>query len=327
MLLPPAAHGQTNDKVAAESLFEEGRSLVQAGKYAEACPKFASSQRLDPSAATLLNLASCYEKLGRSATAWATYKEAASAANAAGRGEYVATAQRHAEALSSRLARLTISVPQPVRGLQVSRDATRIDDAEWGGAIPIDSGTHTISATAPGYKDWASNVEVEHDGAQVSVTVPTLEALPPEAKPVAPPPATPGTPPEPIPVVVPAMRDDSMVGRGQRIAGIIVAASGIVGLGVGGAFAFVANSKYHDSLNNCMTGNPNLCDATGVAQRSDARTAGDAASVAVTVGAAAFLGGAILWLTAPSASSAGTSAGLRAGLAPTLGGAVVRGAW
>src|SRR5579872_6900411 len=113
----PAARAQApagmSDKVAAEALFEDGRRMVAAGNFADACPKFADSQRLDPSAGTLLNLASCYEKLGRTATAWATYREAASAANATGRTEYVQTAQRHAEALATNLARLTISVAAP----------------------------------------------------------------------------------------------------------------------------------------------------------------------------------------------------------------------
>src|SRR3984885_15543934 len=90
-------------KSVAEALFEEGRKLVADGNFAEACPKFADSQRLDPSPATLLNLASCYEKSGRTASAWATYREAASADSAAGRAEYITTAQRHAEALGPRL--------------------------------------------------------------------------------------------------------------------------------------------------------------------------------------------------------------------------------
>src|ERR1700733_5702276 len=91
-------------KIVAEALFEEGRKLVADGNFADACPKFADSQRLDPSPATLLNLASCYEKQGRSASAWVTYREAASAANAASRPDYVVAAQRHAEALAAHLA-------------------------------------------------------------------------------------------------------------------------------------------------------------------------------------------------------------------------------
>jgi hypothetical protein len=164
---PPATN-----KVAAEALFEDGRRLVAAGSFAEACPKFADSQRLDPSPGTLLNLASCYEKLGRSATAWATYREAASAANAAGRGEYLATAQRHAEALAPTLARVTVTVAEPMEGLQVLRDGVRVERAEWGAPIPIDPGTHSIEASAAGHKGWTSAFEVPKDGAQVSVSVP-----------------------------------------------------------------------------------------------------------------------------------------------------------
>src|SRR5580692_9399649 len=119
---PAKAQSAGSDKVTAEALFEDARKLVADRRYAEACPKFADSQRLDPSASTLLNLASCWEKAGRTATAWATYKEAASAANAAGRKDYVTAAERHAEALAPTLSRLTVNVPSPVDGIQVKRD-------------------------------------------------------------------------------------------------------------------------------------------------------------------------------------------------------------
>lgn len=310
-----------NDKVAAEALFEDGRRLAAAGNYADACPKFADSQRLDPSPGTLLNLASCYEKLGRSATAWATYKEAASAANAAGRSEYVATAQRHAEVLSPKLAHLTMQVPQPVEGLQITRDGVRIDRAEWGLAIPIDAGAHAVEASAPGHKPWSTSVDVPQDGAQASVTVPALEALPVEATPtpVPPPPVTPPVnPPQPV---------DTSTGGVQRAIGAIIGAAGIAGLGLGTVFAVIAKNKYNDSLPNCRPDDPNTCNSTGVSTRNDARDAGNVASIALGVGAAALVGGAVIWLTAPHAGSPPASGSARIGIAPALGGAVLQGAW
>src|SRR5437899_11188432 len=77
--------------VAAEALFEQGRELMTAQKFSDACPKFADSQKLDPKSSTLLNLANCYEKAGRSATAWATYREAAALAKNEGHEDYFAT--------------------------------------------------------------------------------------------------------------------------------------------------------------------------------------------------------------------------------------------
>src|SRR5260370_34951603 len=134
------AHAQSpgNSKVPAEGLSENGRQLVAAGKYAEACPKFADSQRLDPSTATLLNLASCWEKLGHTATAWATYREAQSAAHAAGRMDYLTTAERHANALAPKLARIPIRVPD-ADGSRIERDGGVVERAEWGRGLPVDT--------------------------------------------------------------------------------------------------------------------------------------------------------------------------------------------
>jgi hypothetical protein len=66
--------------------------------------------------------------------------------------------------------------------------------------------------------------------------------------------------------------------------------------------------------------NPNVCNATGLSQRNDARTQGDYATVAVGIGLAALAGGAALWLTAPRAPAA-------VALVPGLGGASLQGEW
>jgi hypothetical protein len=324
LALPGFVHAQPSDtsgKVAAEALFEQARSLMTDGKFADACPKFADSQRLDPSPGTLLNLANCYEKLGRTASAWATYREAASAANAAGRADYVASAQRHADALAPRLAKLTTTVTQPVDGLQIKRDGVEVARAEWGVPIPIDSGSHNVEASAPGHKPWSQSVDVAQDGAQVSVAVPPLDVAPVEATPPAGPAPAPAPPPGP-----PA--PDPATGNGQRVAGLVVGVAGVVGLGLSGLFAGLAKGKYNDSLTNCPT-SPNVCSQTGVDQRNTALSDGNVASVAFAAGAALVVSGVIVYFTAPRAPSS-TPTG-RLGVSPLVGantgGALLQGSW
>ncbi|MEO8877348.1 MAG: hypothetical protein ABI461_17265, partial [Polyangiaceae bacterium] len=73
-----------SDLAAAEALFEDGRKSMDANDFAAACPKLEESERLAPAVGTLLNLGICYEKSHRTASAWATFKEATSAARASG---------------------------------------------------------------------------------------------------------------------------------------------------------------------------------------------------------------------------------------------------
>jgi len=325
VLATGAAHAQqpeSNGKVAAEALFEQARSMMTEGKFADACPKFADSQRLDPSPGTLLNLASCYEKLGRTASAWATYREAASAANAAGRADYVASAQRHAEALAPKLAKLTTTVTQPVDGLSIKRDGVEVAHAEWGVPIPIDAGSHTLEASAPGHKPWSQAVSVAQDGAQVSVAVPPLDVAPVDTTQPPVPAPTPAPAPQPQPPL------DASTGNGQRLAGIVVGSAGVVGLGLSGLFALLAKGKYNDSLNNCPI-SPTVCNQTGVDQRNTALTDGNVASVALAAGAALLVGGGIIYFTAPRASSSTPSGSLRVSplVGASTGGALLQGSW
>jgi serine/threonine-protein kinase len=319
-----AQSGSASDKVTAEALFEDGRKLMAEGRYADACARFGGSQRLDPSPSTLLNLASCWEKLGRSATAWATYREAASAANASGRKDYVSTAQRHADGLEPKLARMTVNVAQPVEGMRVQRDGLVVDRAEWGVAIPIDTGPHTIAADAPGYARWESTVDVARDGANVATTVPPLQALPQAPIPAQVPAASAALAPEvlrPEPV-----GSNESAPAAQLTVGWIIGGAGVAGLAVGAIFAVNAKNTFEDSLHHCEATNQNLCDSTGVAKRGDARSAGDAATVAFGLGAAALVAGGVLWLTAPRPThESGKPIALSVGA--TLGGMAMRGAW
>jgi hypothetical protein len=325
MVASATAQAQTSStgKVTAEALFEDGRRLMTEGKYADACPKFAASERLDPSTATLLNLASCYERQGRTATAWATYKEAASAANAVGRNDYLTAAERHASALEPNLARLTLNVEEPIEGFHLERDGVAVDRAEWGIAIPVDPGPHLVAATASGHKSWSSTVAVTQSGAQVTLVVPALAALPVEAS----------GPPTVAPVALAAVdgfqssteSDRHHGSSAQTAIAWVIGGVGVAGLVVGTGFAVSAKNKYNATLLECEPVNPTLCTAQGVSGRNDARSQGDVATLAFGLGAAAIVAGAVLWLTAPPTES--SKPGVSLGVAPTLGGALLEGSW
>jgi hypothetical protein len=322
------AAAQSN-KVAAEALFEEARRLVADGNPAEACPKFADSQRLDPTPGTLLNLASCYEKLGRSATAWATYKEAASLASATGRGDLVTTAMRHAEGLSPRLSRLTLLAPSAPEGLQIVRDGVLTAPAERGMAIPVDPGKHTIEARAPRKKPWSGTVDVADGAASEKLVIPVLDD--------APAPVESSSRVDAASTTSVSSADTSQAASSapglapQRMVALGSLGVAVVGLGVGTAFAVTAHSKYETSLASCPN-DKNLCSSQGVATRDDARAAGNVATVAFGVGAVALVTAAGLWFLAPSqrpqtAASTMRTSSLQLRVTPTVGGAMVGGQW
>ena len=76
LAIAPHAHAQSSsDKAAAESLFDDARALVTAGKFADACAKLEASLKLYSSINTEYHLADCYEKLGKMASAWIDFQE------------------------------------------------------------------------------------------------------------------------------------------------------------------------------------------------------------------------------------------------------------
>ena len=119
----PAWAQDASGKAAAEALFESGVQLMKAGRFSEACPKLETSQRVDPAVGTLLYLAECYEKLGRTASAWATFREAESLARGSNQADRARTAQARAQKLEPELSYLTVNVAAEakVEGLVVRR--------------------------------------------------------------------------------------------------------------------------------------------------------------------------------------------------------------
>jgi len=171
------ARAQAGNAALAESLFREGKRLSSEKKFAEACPKFAESYKLDPGLGTLLNLATCHESEGKPATAWAEFSEAAARAKREGDNDRAQLAEERVRVLEPKLAHVSIALAPgaAVPGLVVKFDGRELSSAALGLQIPIDPGKHVLEASAPGKQTSAQSFDAPSTPSTLAVTVPVLK--------------------------------------------------------------------------------------------------------------------------------------------------------
>jgi hypothetical protein len=281
------------DQALAQSLFDEAVRLMEQSRYAEACPKLAESQRLDPGGGTLLNLGLCREKEGKLATAWTIYNDALSQAIKDKRQDREMTARERIAVIGPNLAKFVIEVDPAtakLEGLEVTLDGARVGRAAWGLATPIDAGAHTVAVGALGKRPWQTPLEVKKDGDQVRVSVPALQDAP---KPTVEGPTT------------------QAGGNGTRTAAFVVGGVGAAALVVGSIGGVMAIVKRGDSNAECPG---NQCTVKGVALNEDAKTFAWVANIGVGVGVVALGAATIMWFVGKPQSSP-----TAARLVPTVG--------
>jgi len=298
------AEASAAQKAAAESLFDDGLKAMKSGRFVDACPKLEESERIDPGIGTLLYLGECYEKTGRTASAWATFREAASSAQARGESDRARIAAARADRLQAGLSKLTVQVAPETRalpGLRITRDNTVVESSLFGIAIPVDPGKYHLVASADAYEPFEADVEVGTSADSKAVAVPALK---PSAKassvvpaaatnaPAAVSPATTSTPNAAPPSPAPHEAGSN----GRRTAALVTGAIGVVGLGIGSYFGVRAISKNSNAESYCPRGD-RCDDPRGVSLTNDAKHAAVAANIAISVGAAFVVGGVVLYLT------------------------------
>jgi len=269
LLAPNAALAEDVANPRAQALFDKALEAARKGDLVAACPLFKASQDVEPRSGTLLNLATCYEKTWRTASAWATYRQAESSARREGRPQLEEEGRKKAELLEPRLVRLTVTVEaaQRVPGLVITVDGAKRPEIEWGLPIPIDPGEHTVTAEAPQRAAWSQTVTLTSDSR--ALTVPTLA---PE-KPVS------------------WWTTGRKVGVGVAGAG---AATAVVGLVVGA----MASSKYSSGEELCPPNQTTGC-RVGAKDRSDsAYGLATTSTVLVVAGAAVAAAGGVVVLVA-----------------------------
>jgi hypothetical protein len=303
-----AASAQAGDKASAEALFDQGVKLIN---FNDACPKLEESERFDPAVGTLLYLGECFERVGRTASAWATFREAASLANNSGQADRARIASNRAAEIEPKLSRLSVELSPDVAkipGVVVKRGNQRVDPSLYGTPLPVDPGDYRVDVTAPGYDNWSTPITVAGNGASASVRVPALlkSAEPPvSAAPSSPPPtgapAAPPTPSQQPPSPPPKLSLTT-----QQTLGLVIGGVGIVGAGLGAYFGIAAISKNSDAETHCPK--KGFCvDDAGIELTHQAQRDARASNIAFAVGGVLLATGAVLYLTGKRGTSDGVA--------------------
>jgi len=318
MLLPlltaslAQAEATPADKASAEALFNEGIALVRSGRVADGCAKFEGSQALDPTLGTELRLADCYERLEKTASAWALFKECQGLAHRRGELDREALARERAEALAARLSFLTIESSEPdLAGISIQRNDRPVPIASLGAKIPVDPGLQRIDVSAPDRVSWSTSVFVPAPSGSVHIKIPRL-ALAESPEPSTPP-ATTGAAEraaaaESAPAASLAPAPDrptaptARTGNAQRSVGVVATVVGAAGLLSGVGLGWYAKHENDASQSNrlCPQDHHNGCTAEGLELRSRAKSYAAASTITLAASGAVLATGIVLWSTAPS---------------------------
>ena len=263
----------------ADALFHQGEALLAANKVDAACAKFEASQAQENGLGTLLHLGDCYERAGRTASAWHAFLEAEAVASTKKDTERQQVAADRVAALEPKLSRVVFVVPTTSRvpGLTVQLGENTIPAGSWGSIIPVDAGVQHVTVSAKGHRSWALDLAVAREAHEYRVNVPTL---------------------------TPMAQPDNDRRNALRTAGVITGGAGIAGIGAGAVFSALSHNA--DDANTC---------ARGVIQCTPTRSTKsgymDASTVSFAVGGTLLATGITLWVLAPAPDNKEKNAPLR----------------
>lgn len=252
LLSRPARAADDSASALADSLFEEGKELLDSGRVAEACARLEESQRLAPGGGTLLVLGICRAREGRTATAWTVLKNALALARRSARNDRVELAERQMKELSPRLAYLVLVVHEASPGARavLTLDGVVIQRGGWDTPLMVDPGDHVLVISATGYDAQTLAVHVdEGERHQLDVPLPAPKVVggdAPTGKRVNASPAAHGR----SIGAVPKERDG--IGA-QRILALALAGTAVAELGLGAYFGVSAVRKEHRKKASCAS--------------------------------------------------------------------------
>lgn len=286
-LLSHSTTARCQDESIAEALFRDGRNAMKVGDMAKACAALSESERLDPSAGTLLNLAICEEQLGHLATAWSKYRAVEDTVPPS--DPRAALAKHGREALDPKVPRLRLVGDSIDPAPTLKLDGTELRAPTVGTWIPVDPGVHRLALVRPDGSETGTDIRVN---IAERLEVKLSEAFREEAAAER---AEAGRPVPPfVPRTTSGQRSEKPHSRSRSLMPIYVsggiAAAGFISAGV---LATVALSQKQAVDAHCSSG---FCDRQGLQTASNGSRLLHLADVGLAIGVAgACATGFLLW--------------------------------
>ncbi len=285
LLAPRRALAQPGDATTASSLFLAGRQAMDARNYAQACPQFAESFRLDPAVGTLLNLANCEDKIGHMADAWTHFRSVLE--QLPPKDDRALIARARLAAIEPRLSHLTLTLdPDQPAGVAVARDDVPISPAALGVSLAVNAGDHDVVVTAPGREKSRIHITIkegEHREAALHAG-PKATSASSSSAPVA-------------GADAPPQIASHGYGDTRRTLGFVLGGVGVATLGAGAITGILTLGKASIIKDPAHCSAALRCDATGVDAASAGKTLSVVSTVTLIAGAAAAAAGVVLVIT------------------------------
>jgi hypothetical protein len=294
--LAGSSFAQTDEERAgARAAASKGVNAFSQGKWAEAADLMARAEKLVHSPTHLLYLGQAQEHLRQLVAAQETYFKVVREKLRPDAPEVFRTAQQEAQkrldALSPRIPQISIVVQgasseQPVA---VTMDGKTVPEALVGVPHPVDPGAHEFAANVGNRR--SNTVRIELREGTTETVILTLPAPAPGETTAVPGPT--GSEPKTTSSTVAFGPNDSTSEssgpNALRIASYASLGVGVVGLGLGTAFAIISSNKSSDADKTCDAGSDGKCRGEpGKVQALD-----DDAKSARTISVVGFVGGGV----------------------------------
>ncbi|WP_438019282.1 hypothetical protein WMF18_09515 [Sorangium sp. So ce315] len=173
----PAAAQSAADVAVAREIFIEGSEHASQGRWAQARERYERSLAIKRAPITLYSLGVAQQQTGQLVEALESFRAFLLEPSAPATKEYERLARQAVQELEGQVAALELRLtPADVAGVEVKVDGGVVPTAALGRPRPLNPGPHTVTASAPGYREARRSV-VAAPGSRVVVVL-SLEREP-----------------------------------------------------------------------------------------------------------------------------------------------------